>query len=652
MVWSLFDEKGHELKAKNFSNGKTQEDIVNEVVELIKKGTKIVFIHGKCGTGKSAIALNIAKDLGRASIIVPIKNLQRQYQNDYTNKKYVLKPNGEKLGISVITGRKNHVCPYLEENRKDIMATKLKEKNANIYDIFQDFKKTTESYDKDVSCDNFLIPCKIEIKTKNISTLKKYYSENPERKTSADSEMDLKTMKRFAVAPACPYWLPVLNAEMNIKLECEKKKYKSIAGEHIIYMRKTGCPYYNQFLAYADSDVIIFNSDSYLLESAIGRKPLTDVEIIDECDEFLDNFALEGTINLSKLMNELNGIYTNEDSEKKLIEALGDDVADLIDESHKYLGDPDKVIEVGKTKAVELIKSLVKSDIFEIMSDESYLEHCVEIARKFYEILDFTYVNFSKEKKRDNSDKTDIYLKFVTINLEKLLDDLIDKNKAFVFMSGTLHSKRVLEEVFGLKNFKVVDAETFNQGTITNIKTGLEQDFKFENFQNGQVTRKEYLLALDRCVQVSKIPSIVQVSAFQDLPSAEEKMKYNLRELMTREDLLEQQRVDKDGKLVKEFKAGKIPIMFTTKCNRGIDFPFETCNSVIITKFPYPNTQSLFWKILKKNKPNIFWDFYKDKAHRELLQRIYRSVRAPEDHVYLLSPDIRVLESKVIEKKF
>src|SRR3989344_5306594 len=58
--WSLHQE-GKFLEPLLFSNGKTQEDIVEEVVSLIKQGKKVIFIHGVCGTGKSAIALNIAR---------------------------------------------------------------------------------------------------------------------------------------------------------------------------------------------------------------------------------------------------------------------------------------------------------------------------------------------------------------------------------------------------------------------------------------------------------------------------------------------------------------------------------------------------------------------------------------------------------------
>ena len=45
-----------------------------------------------------------------------------------------------------------------------------------------------------------------------------------------------------------------------------------------------------------------------------------------------------------------------------------------------------------------------------------------------------------------------------------------------------------------------------------------------------------------------------------------------------------------------------------------------------------------------KTKPSQYWDFYKDKAQRELLQKVYRGLRFKEDKINLLSPDSRVLE--------
>jgi len=123
----------------------------------------------------------------------------------------------------------------------------------------------------------------------------------------------------------------------------------------------------------------------------------------------------------------------------------------------------------------------------------------------------------------------------------------------------------------------------------------------------------------------------------------------NLHNLISREELRESQKEDKTGIKVREFKNKEIDVFFSTRCARGIDFPGEECNSIVFTKYPNPNVQDAFWKILMKTQPSHYWDFYKDKALRELWQKIYRGLRFTEDHVYVLSPDSRVLEQ--FEKK-
>src|SRR3989344_3553757 len=142
--WSLYDKSGS-LEPLKFSNGKTQEDVVKEVINLIKQGNKIVFIHGTCGTGKSAIALNIARELGRASIVVPIKSLQRQYEEDYLGNKYVLKKDGRKMKIAMITGRDNHDSIFVPG----------------------------------VSCADLFLPDTIQITARNADKLREYYNNNP-----------------------------------------------------------------------------------------------------------------------------------------------------------------------------------------------------------------------------------------------------------------------------------------------------------------------------------------------------------------------------------------------------------------------------------------------------------------------------------------
>jgi Rad3-related DNA helicase len=222
------------------------------------------------------------------------------------------------------------------------------------------------------------------------------------------------------------------------------------------------------------------------------------------------------------------------------------------------------------------------------------------------------------------------------------LREIMQTVDVLVFMSGTLHSEQVLKDIFGLENFVIVEAETKSPGMIRKIRTGLEMNCKYENLKNGIDSRKKYLKALESCILNAKPPTLVHISSFADLPSEQEKEEFELKELITKEKLFEMQK--NAQREINKFKNQKTDILYTTRCSRGIDFPGEECNSVIITKFPYPNIKGLFWKILKRHYPEKFMEFYLDQANRELVQKVARAVRFKGDMVFLLSPDSRVLD--------
>jgi Rad3-related DNA helicase len=256
----------------------------------------------------------------------------------------------------------------------------------------------------------------------------------------------------------------------------------------------------------------------------------------------------------------------------------------------------------------------------------------------FDEFFDETYLTFSKKE-------NNLIAEVVTTNLAKRLKEMLNKNKVIIMMSGTIHAENILKNIFGLENFKILEAETEQQGSIEVKRTGLEKDCKYENFINKTILREEYLRALDKCVELSEKPSLVHINSFYDLPDEKELKLFQLKNIISREELKEIQEKSRAGEDVKRFKDKEIDVLFSTKCTRGIDFPGEQCNSIIFTKYPNPDVKSPFWNILKKTNPTYYWDFYKDKARRELLQRIYRGLRFKEDHVFLLSPDERVLKN-------
>lgn len=638
MKWDAYENKKY-LEPLCFSNNKTQEDIVNEILKEIEKGEKIIFLHGVCGTGKSLIALNLAKEVGKTSIVVPIKNLQAQYKKDYEDKKIVRKKTGEKLKINIITGRKNHKCKFLEENNDAIPRFKF-EKNSRLNDIFAGKREqANKMLSKDKSADNLELPCKIEIKERNWNKIKEYLKQNNRINPSDFSK--ISDVKRMSIAPVCPYWSPVLPSKYEIKIAEKTKEYEGLEGNFFTqHSRKPGCPYYKQFDSYIDSDVIVFNSLKYKLETLLNRKPKTELEVIDECDEFLDKLSNQKAINIDRLQSSLVGFLGKKENQEYVDELF--EIIRHIREKGDYKGKIGDIIELKRTAAYDILRVLLKGNWVEEADEDSYLFEVYEIAREFESFLNESYCIISDEK--------NLIFNVVTINLEKRFEEYIKKNKTLVLMSGTIHNKEVLREIFGIKDFKIIEAETVNQGEVRIKKTGLEKDCKYSNFSNGNHKREDYLLAMEKSLEVASRPTLVHVNAYLDLPSEKEKIELGLNYLVSREDLREEQFKDKTGENLNDFKKGRKDILFSTRDSRGVDFPGEQCRSIIFTKYPNPNVKDPFWKILMKTSPGHYWKFYKDKAKRELVQKVYRGVRSKDDFVELWSPDSRVLE--IAEEEF
>ena len=248
---------------------------------------------------------------------------------------------------------------------------------------------------------------------------------------------------------------------------------------------------------------------------------------------------------------------------------------------------------------------------------------------------------FGKNYSKDDT----VLVSLVSINLAEKFREIVDQNNVLVLMSGTLHSEQVLKDIFGMDEFKIIEAETKMPGVVTKYRTGLEKNCKFANFQNGTLTRRMYLKVLDVCMANATPPTLIHVSAFKDLPTEEENAEFKFDNLITQERLRELQ--SRGNHAVDDFASGGEEVLFTTKCSRGVDFAGDKCNSIILTRFPYPNIRGLFWRILKKEQPEKFMEFYMDKARRELIQKVARGVRFKGDKVTLLSPDIRVLTANL-----
>src|SRR3989344_6408885 len=109
------------------------------------------------------------------------------------SKKYLIKQNGSKLKIAMITGRENHDSIIFPGE----------------------------------SCASPYLPDTIKITEKNAGKVREYYKNNPFIHSNGVPE--IHKMKRISIAPSNPYWSPILPAEMELSQlkDAKKIRYKA-----------------------------------------------------------------------------------------------------------------------------------------------------------------------------------------------------------------------------------------------------------------------------------------------------------------------------------------------------------------------------------------------------------------------------------------
>ncbi len=256
MTWGLYDRGGTALPPRVFSNGKTQEEAIDEIIEKFDDH-RIVLLKGGVGSGKSIIGATVAGALGKGIINVPVKPLQEQYQRDYEGRLNI-RINGRSLRIRVLKGRHNFVCKKILGGR--------------------------------VRCSSRMLPCTVPLGT-----------DTP----------------RWKTAMKCRYWSPIYpNVVAPLKKEktCRITGYDSIGGTQYFHRRAAGCGYYDQNHYYLDADIIVYNSAKWHADTNLYRKPKVDIEIFDEADLFLDSLSLRTVLSsrmISTLVREAGEVKAN-----------------------------------------------------------------------------------------------------------------------------------------------------------------------------------------------------------------------------------------------------------------------------------------------------------------------------------------------------
>ncbi len=318
LEFGLFEGNGS-LAPRRYSSGKTQADLINEIVSAFES-SDVVFLKATVGSGKSAIGLRTILEFGRGIVSVPTKILSDQYAAAYEGQKYFRKEDGSKLKIGILKGRRNFRCKLMADRGRDF------------------------------SCDGRALPCKRPVDWKN-----------GERRVDAVRE--------------CPHWGFIFRSAVakGIK-DAAKADYQGIKGDWAWCM-KGACPYWQQFSAYVEADAIVMNSAKWAAEVSAGRLPAMPITVVDEADYWLDSLAVKVSVTertigwLQDAVKRSAGFGLDDDGSE--MKAMMDDVRDQFTENVAGKGDPIKLVQ-------SLVKVLVEID--ETSGDtgwklESVLEH-------------------------------------------------------------------------------------------------------------------------------------------------------------------------------------------------------------------------------------------------------------------------------------
>ena len=517
--------------------GGNQVDSLTKILEFFKKfnniadpKTKILIYRSQCGSGKSGVMLHVIEDMGRGIIIVPFRNLQRQYYDDYfTGKnKFVIKKNGKRLSVAVMMGRGNFQCGWLAE-QYDYQQRLIEESNKpeNYGIIMPIDTNIINMYKADQSCANKYLPCSRPLMSIGSRKEPRWmvgcqcprWIPTPTAKTTIDKWRDKVIDERKMNAgymedeaegvnkPDIEKTTPDMNKNVVTQLDYIQDKikchnieyYESVGWEQAgIFIRdevdKNGkpyppvCEYYKQFYAYSRADCIVINDAKWEIETMIGRKPKVNVEIFDEGDYWLDNRSV--SLEFSRFMIDRMMPVTNRMQEMKRNTLFLFDTA--FQNITKKMAEP---TEEMKEKGISIISSKDYRELFlhimnlvleykkSVEEDDSTLQKMIDLATVL-RYIEKASISVEEGKKEENR-----VIKIFIPYPDNLLKELFQRSSGNIILtSGTIHSNSVLGTLFGINNdnyiVEFVEGRRESPGKLKCIKPKTFLRVNHTNWQN------------------------------------------------------------------------------------------------------------------------------------------------------------------------
>ena len=197
-----------------------------------------------------------------------------------------------------------------------------------------------------------------------------------------------------------------------------------------------------------------------------------------------------------------------------------------------------------------------------------------------------------------------------------VFSELKKRSGKILLMSATMQTPSIFTSVFKFGSIPLVEAEPHFPGTMNIMYTQESINIQYQNWANEAV-QKKYFKVLDDIIKVAEKPTLVQVHAMKYVPP-------DYKELLN--------------------KGFINNVSWSTVTDRGIDLADDKCRSIVITKFPLPNISDIVFRVLRQTLGDqIFWQYMRDMANRDLIQQCGRAIRHKNDWCQVWSPDEQVM---------
>lgn len=471
MELNLFSETSGRLEPLSYSSDKDQLDVIEEILEAFESHD-LVFLKGVVGSGKSVVGIRTALELGRGVVSVPTKVLARQYRNDYQGDKYFLK-DGEKAKISVLEGRSNFTCPFLEKKAEDVVSERRElERKAEDEGLSLTEKLRLEDLGSEaggslLSAANSALPCTLPLRR-------------------GESRMDFLEDD--------PYWGFVFPAGKHAEKDELLGSYEGVKGVWDVFSQGE-CGYWHQYEAYLTADVIVMNSAKWEIEARIGRLPSVELTVVDEADHWLDGLCVSTSISERSVKYWSQVLQEQGDSDGA--EALAGLWEDYWEGNMDPMELADGVLELlGEVEGSSFVWRLER--VFEFEDEVVVAE-------------------------RESS------VRFFVPDPEPVLRRMRERvGGKWLMMSATVQQREVLNRIYGIDPV-MVEGEVEFPGRLVPKWTGEEVLVNHENWQRRGF-REKYYDVRDQVFSRAGTPGFVPVHAtkylplgLQDLPEEDER---------------------------------------------------------------------------------------------------------------------------------